>query len=242
VCVLLVSWRQRNDFRLVLAANRDEAYARPARRPENVRAGNARALAPRDLAAGGTWIGVASTGLVVAITNRRDGDADASRPSRGHLCRLALEQPDAAAVRRFLIAETRARTYNSFNLLHADREQAWVTSWNGTLRITELHPGVAVLSNDHALGEVAPPALAALQDDGGAVERLRETLQSFAARHDPEPESGLVICKHGATHGTVSSSLVFLPASAPAWIEYAAGPPCRAGFEIHALPSTARVS
>jgi len=241
VCVLLVSWRQRSDFPLVLAANRDEAYARPARRPEVVRAGNTWALAPRDLTAGGTWIGVAATGLVVAITNRRDGDFDAARPSRGHLCRLALEQPDAAAVQRFLVAETGARAYNSFNLLHADRDRAWVTSWNGTLQSTELRPGVAVLSNEHALGEVVSPGLAVLQDAGGALAELREALQSFAARHEPEPESGLVICKHGATHGTVSSSLVFVPASAAAWIEYAAGPPCCTGFAIHTLHSTGRV-
>ena len=241
MCVLLISWRQRVDHPLLLAANRDEAYARPCRGPERVQAGGTRALAPRDLVAGGTWIGLTAAGLVVAITNRRDGDFDPARPSRGRVCRLALEQDDAAGVQRFLEAETRARRYNSFNLLHADRERALVSCWNGKLTTVELRAGVAVLTNEHGPGELTPPAVEALQDERGGIDVLRESLRRFLGRHAPESAGGLVICKHGDTYGTVSSSLVFLPESTPGWLEHAPGPACRTPFTVHTLHDRARV-
>lgn len=241
VCVLLISWRQRTDLPLVVAANRDEAYARPSTVPERIRAAGGTGLAPRDGVAGGTWIGIAPKGLVVAITNRRDGDFDARRPSRGDLCRRALEQPDAASVHEFLKGATADRRTNSFNLFFADRRRAVVTSWNGALATLELQPGIYVLSNEHGFGEVEAPRFAALVDERIELVALRDALRSFLVQHEPEPRSGLVICKHGKLHGTVSSTLVFLPRDGPAWIEHAPGPPCRTAFTRYALPGTVPV-
>jgi hypothetical protein len=241
VCVLLISWNPRRRIPLVLAANRDEAYARPSTLPESVRTAHDQVLAPRDRIAGGTWIGIASSGLVAAITNRRDGDFDARRPSRGLLCRRALELADARAVRRFLEQEMRERRTNSFNLFYADRSHAWATSWNGALATVELRPGSWVLSNEHGVGEIEPPRLGPLLTDDPDFTELRTALRGFLARHDPEPRSGLVICKHGEDDGTVSSTLVFLPAGQPGWLEHAPGPPCSTEFVTSALYGAAPV-
>lgn len=237
MCLLLAAWRRRADLPLVLAANRDEAYDRPFSDPEPWRFGESWALAPRDLRAGGTWLGVESHGLVVAITNRRDGDHDPERPSRGALCRAALGRGSAAEVARWLSGELRRRRTNSFNLLFADRCQAFVARWNGALRTLPLPPGVHALSNEHGLGELELPGPAA--DTWGLEEpKLRIRLAAFLASHEALDAGGFRICKHGAQHGTVSAALVLLPAEGAPVLHWAPGPPCRAAFAPCVVPAT----
>ena len=236
MCLLLIAWRQRDDLPLVLAANRDEAYARDAVPPETLRLGTIAALAPRDLQAGGTWIGCAASGVVVAITNRPDGGRDPKRPSRGALCHSVLAQPGAVAARSWIEAEVQARTYNGFNLLIADRDTAFVASWNGRLSIVPLAPGLHVLTNDDDLDVLSLPSIRTLPWPA-PVATLRAALAAFLARHAPEPDQDLVVCKHGAAHGTVSSSLVFLPRTGLPWLEHAPGPACRTAFVAHRLPA-----
>jgi hypothetical protein len=187
MCVLVIGWRVRDDAPVVLAANRDEAYDRESAPPETIAAGAGWALAPRDRRAGGTWIGLSSSGLVVAITNRRGGDFDPARPSRGELCRAALAA------------------------------------------------GVHALSNDHALGELELDAARELPWRTATLEALGPELAAFLARHEPEPPSGLVVCKHGGRHGTVSSSVVVLSEGGGS-LAHAPGPPCRTAFVQHVLP------
>jgi len=57
MCLILVAWQWDPRYPLVVAANRDEFYARPSREvarwPENPAV-----LGGRDLEEGGTWLGV----------------------------------------------------------------------------------------------------------------------------------------------------------------------------------------
>ena len=73
----------------LLAANRDEVYARPFSSPRRWVA-DTPFWAPRDEEEGGTWIGVNRNGLVVAITNRSRLPAEGGRASRGLLVTGAL--------------------------------------------------------------------------------------------------------------------------------------------------------
>jgi uncharacterized protein with NRDE domain len=235
VCVLLIGWRCRDDLPLVVGANRDESRARPAAPPERVATRAGPALVPRDLQAGGTWEGARASGLVVVITNRRDGDFDATRPSRGSLCRAALEQPDAAAVRRFVADATRRQPYNSFNLFWADRDRAGVSSWNGRLVHVDLEPGVHALSNQHGPGELRLGELDGL-DWSLPPPALRAALRSLLADHAGRGPDGFRVCKHGELYGTVSSSLITVAAPPHAVrLEYAPGPPCATAWTTHEL-------
>src|SRR5262247_4444821 len=83
---------------LQIAANRDEFLARPAAAP--MPSVDGRWLAPRDLQAGGTWLGVNAAGLFVGVTNRTSGPRDATRRSRGLLVLDGLEAADAASLHR----------------------------------------------------------------------------------------------------------------------------------------------
>jgi uncharacterized protein with NRDE domain len=236
MCLLLAAWRRRSDLPLVLAANRDEAYERPFTGPEAWRAGTSWALAPRDLRAGGTWLGAAARGLVVVITNRRDGDHDPERSSRGLLCRAALGRDSAAGIARWLPVELEHRRTNSFNLLFADRRDAFVASWNGALEVLRLSPGVHALSNEHELGELALPGPAA---DTWELEEpeLRARLAGFLAAHAALDARGFRICKHGEEHGTVSAALIFLAARGAPDLHWAPGPPCRTAFARCSFPA-----
>lgn len=116
MCTILLGYRVFEQMPLVLAANRDEFYRRPAQRlgfwddePE--------VLAGRDLEGGGTWLGVSRQGRFAALTNFRDPKAVlAAAPSRGELVRdyLANRTSHQAFVERLTAEGDR---YSGFNLL-----------------------------------------------------------------------------------------------------------------------------
>src|SRR6266850_2262989 len=58
MCTLAVYVRQFADTPLVVAANRDEFFARPATPPELLTTAAPRIVGGRDLRAGGTWLGI----------------------------------------------------------------------------------------------------------------------------------------------------------------------------------------
>src|SRR6266540_1445981 len=79
MCTLLYQPWSDGEYAAVLGLNRDEFYARPAAPPrwwppEPQEGKGAGFVAPVDLRAGGTWFGLAETGLFVAITNGRASD------------------------------------------------------------------------------------------------------------------------------------------------------------------------
>ena len=68
MCLILFSYRMHKDFRLILAANRDEFYNRPTA-PLDYWSEHPGGLAGQDLKGNGTWVGVALEGRKAAVTN-----------------------------------------------------------------------------------------------------------------------------------------------------------------------------
>lgn len=135
-------------FPLVVAANRDEFFHRPAARlgwwtPE----GHAHPiLGGRDLSAGGTWMGLTATGRFALVTNvRRPGPAVSDGPSRGLIVPAWLQggqPPD-----RFW-AHVSLSGYAPFNLVAADFRRGecfWATNLRACGQRVER--GVTVISN-----------------------------------------------------------------------------------------------
>jgi uncharacterized protein with NRDE domain len=87
MCVLALWLGADPDTPMIVAANRDEFFARPAAPPSEIEAG---IIAGRDLQAGGTWLGVNRHGLFVAVTNRREPPRTPEALSRGLLTLEAL--------------------------------------------------------------------------------------------------------------------------------------------------------
>lgn len=144
MCLIVFAWRPDHAQPLVLAANRDEFYDRPAR-PLAHWEDAPHVLAGRDLEAGGAWLGIAAGGRFAALTNIRDPRQPPFGRSRGELVAEFLkgDLPPAAYLDTLM---PRAGNYAGFNLLLADAGQMWFfNSREGQPRLLE--PGVYGLSN-----------------------------------------------------------------------------------------------
>jgi uncharacterized protein with NRDE domain len=144
MCLIGWRWRPGAPERLLLLANRDESYDRPAL-PLHWW-DDAPVLAGRDLTAGGTWLGVSRSGRMAAITNHRDPKAQRpNAPSRGALVQQFLAGGETP--RDFLqrIAGDASR-YNPFNLLLFDGH-SFLGFESRRAAIVEIAPGVSGVSN-----------------------------------------------------------------------------------------------
>ncbi len=83
MCLIVVAHRASRRFPLVIAANRDEEYARPTR-PAHFWDDQPNILGGRDLRAGGSWLAMTTSGRVAAVTNLRGAMKPDAR-SRGVL-------------------------------------------------------------------------------------------------------------------------------------------------------------
>lgn len=148
MCLLTLALDESRRFPLVVAANRDEYFARAAARlawwtPEP---GALPILGGRDLDAGGTWLGLSAEGRLGLLTNVRDPSRiDPAAPSRGRIVPewlAARERVDQFWMRCALAG------YNGFNLIAADFAQGecyWAS--NDGSHPKRLERGVYGLSN-----------------------------------------------------------------------------------------------
>lgn len=157
MCLIVFSWQVISNHPLIAVANRDEYYSRPSA-PAAWWADFPQVFAPRDLQAGGTWMGVARLDYgghkFAAITNVRDGsEVLHNAPTRGKLVSDFLT--GKAQVEAY-IHQVAGKTdqYNGFNLLIGEiseqrQELCWLSNRNtadprnGQL----LTPGIYGLSN-----------------------------------------------------------------------------------------------
>ncbi len=145
MCLIFVAYRQRADYPLIVAANRDEYYRRPSA-VAHFWDDAPKVLAGRDLKALGTWLGVTREGRFAAITNfrapRRNRD---NAPSRGRLVGDYLRGQTSPGAYCKAISSS-AGAYNGFNLLLGDRDELWYYE-NEANVARALQPGLYGLSN-----------------------------------------------------------------------------------------------
>lgn len=155
MCTIICDFDPTSARRVALAANRDERYARPAE-PPALRDWDRPALAPLDLQARGTWLGINDRRVLAAITNRAGMPPDRDRLSRGGLVRTALAEPTArAAAAR--IAGLAASDYNGFHLLVVDGRTAHLVWGDGSqMRRADLHPGRIILTERSLAAKPVP--------------------------------------------------------------------------------------
>lgn len=145
MCLILLACDIHPEFRLVLAANRDEFYHRPAA-PLSFWQDAPQVLAGRDLKAGGTWLGMSRTGKISAITNYRDPASILNdAPTRGALVTDYLAG-DETAPSYLSRVQSKGDQYNGFNLLAGTSQDLYYYSnREGTFR--RVAPGIHGLSN-----------------------------------------------------------------------------------------------
>lgn len=146
MCLIVFAWRPSHPQPLIVAANRDEFYARPtlalAQWPDAPQV-----YAGRDLEAGGTWLGIgaAGGGRFAALTNIRDPGQPTGLRSRGELVARYLAGSQSLDDYLAEIA-SRAGEYTGFNLLVGDAQRLYYLS-SVDPRPMQLEEGVYGLSN-----------------------------------------------------------------------------------------------
>jgi uncharacterized protein with NRDE domain len=225
---------------LVVAANRDEVYARPTRPPE--------LLAPNiaggvDALSGGTWLAIHRDGRFAAVTNQRAlAPVAPGLRSRG----LAVRELIAADDPERYVAAIDPTQYASMNLVWGDARGVSIAyaRREGTLDIERLGRGISVLCNDR-LGADGFPRGVRLHD---AIARAplswpaaAPALEAALADHTREapPPSHLppelareltATCIHTPGYGTRSSTIfAAAPGETLAYL-HADGPPCTMPF------------
>lgn len=154
MCLIAFSWNTHPQWRLVVAANRDEWRDRPAA-PANWWHDNRQILAGRDLKANGTWLGITRGGRFAALTNFRDpADRKSDAPTRGALVSdfLAGTMTAEDYLSRLVID---AHRYQGFNLIAGDVRDRLFCFGSREGRFAAISPGVHALSN-HMLNEPWP--------------------------------------------------------------------------------------
>ncbi|MHC4547700.1 MAG: NRDE family protein [Planctomycetota bacterium] len=219
MCVLICRIGQQP----LLAANRDEAYARPFSAPRRWVAGTP-FWAPRDEEEGGTWIGVNRNGLVAALANRSRLAERKGLSSRGHLVTGALARPDLESASAWVRSELARAPRNPCQLLLVQGAVGRLLLI-GPERVgsDEIAPGLHVLSNLHDPDEI---------DFGLAADAGWHEIRPILADPRPHLPRGLAVCKRADWRGTVASALIepgrrFL---------FAPGPPDEVAYEPVAYP------
>jgi uncharacterized protein with NRDE domain len=242
VCTLFVAFRSVEGAPLVVAANRDERLDRPSVGPAPWT--GERFVAPRDLRAGGTWLGLTAGGLFVGVTNRfgvlSPGRGHAARRSRGELVVEALRAPSARELHASLASLDPLR-FNAFHLLYADRDAAFVTWSDGaTLRQDALAPGVHVVT-ESSLGARDEGRTSAVLARGRSMSRAAPdvpALQAMMRVHgEHSPLEGTCVHIPALDYGTRSSMILTLrDAPRDATMFWAEGAPCTNEYAPVALP------
>jgi uncharacterized protein with NRDE domain len=142
MCLVLLSYQPGSDFPLVVAANRDEFYARPAK-SAHYWEDAPDVFGGRDLSAGGTWLGVTTSGRFATVTNFAE-ESDGPEPplSRGALVGGFLAGTSGA---HEFAHGIHGPDYRGFNLLAYDGKALAYTSNRGFTE--DLSPGTYGLAN-----------------------------------------------------------------------------------------------
>ncbi len=255
MCTLIVRHRPDAAYPTVIAANRDEFYARAWSPPQLLDTAPV-IFGGRDEQQGGTWLGFTEAGVFVGLTNQRNfAGYEPARRSRGQLVLDALRRETVDGVTDYFRALDTSR-YNDFNVMFGDGIELWVAygrAASGSVELERLAPGVHVLCNDRldspaypkahlikdavrAIGDAPWPQmqrqLAAIVADTSVPSVSELPPLSPDAAFDLETERRLqAICIRTPAYGTVSSTIA---AIVPGRVEkyfFAPGPPDQTAFE-----------
>lgn len=217
MCLIVWAVGMSSRWPLVIAANRDEYWARPTLPLAQWQTVAGQPITSgRDVRAGGTWMGMSPAGRVAFLTNVREpGVADASWCSRGALVTRWLEGVDASAgdLVKALQAEARLNPrcgeFGGFNLVLGDVATGvwlWVSNRLDSARVPpeqwpsrRLAPGVYGVSN------------AALNTPWPKTVQLTAALTAALAQSDTQPQ--LEVALLSALASRVRCSAQQLPAT-----------------------------
>lgn len=231
MCFVAVALGISKNFPLIVAANRDEVFSRPAE-PLTRWTDTPAVIAGRDLSAGGTWLGLSQEGRFAALTNC--GTASVSRKpgtlSRGIIVKDFLLGHDDTLRDIESGALADRSDYGGFNLIAGTSSKVSILS-NATSFHSSETSGVFVLSNcpPHVqwpktrVGEIRFSELLGFSERSGGKEGLKNVLFEFLGDSTPvESSTGVsddsalsnpferVVFVSGSYYGTRASSVIMV--------------------------------
>lgn len=241
MCLIAWNWQPDSATPLLLLANRDEFYARPALplhwwKPA---ANGTQILAGMDLQGGGTWLGLSRSGRLAALTNYRSATPQRTdTPSRGDLVAGFLYSDlDANTYLRQLAAH--CAQYNPFNLLVYDGQHLMGLE-SRDAKVLAKQPGLGAVSN--ADFQTPWPKLTQLRTKlaAHASQGISDLRSLFPLLHDPTlapdaalPHTGVPLALERVLsstfiatpeYGTRACSVVALHRNHAEFIEQSFGP------------------
>ena len=172
MCLIVFAYNYHPDYRLILAANRDEFYPR-ATRPMQFWTDQPALLAGQDLEQGGTWLGISRNGRFSALTNYRDGrNRNQGQRSRGF---LPLEFLQSRLSCKQFIDSIQIEEFDGFNQLIDDGSDLYYLSNRTEPR--PVFPGIHGLSN------------ALLNSPWPKLESRKSALQEIIDHSSPDPDA-----------------------------------------------------
>ena len=194
MCLILFAYDVHPVYKLIVAANRDEAYARPTAAVDfwsdapNV-------LAGRDLEKMGTWMGVTTSGRFAALTNYRNPqETTKGKRSRGEIVSNFLKGNEHPKSYIENIAHGDS-SYPGYNLLTGNLDELFYSS-NVGRKVEKLKPGIYGVSN-HLLDSDWPKVRIGKTELQRAVDEHRDKpelvdeLFSILKNADPAPDDSL---------------------------------------------------
>jgi uncharacterized protein with NRDE domain len=146
MCLIVLAYKYHPDYKLILAANRDEFYERPSEAAKFWK-DKPSMLAGKDLKEGGTWCGITKDGRLAAITNYRNiKSIKNDAVSRGKIVTDYLTgsySPEQFAE----ILTNSAEQYNGYSLVLGDESTNLFFFSNQTKKLEKIQPGIHGLSN-----------------------------------------------------------------------------------------------
>ena len=222
MCLVVIAHRASARYPLVIAANRDEEYARPSRTAGWWEEGSV--VGGRDSLHGGSWLAISRDGRYAAVTNLRGATRPATGRSRGELVSDFVRGTDGAESFARSV-EARAGSYGGFHLF-VGRAGDDLAQLSGTTHL--LGPGIHGLSN--APAEIVwPKVTTAIEAMRGALESaspssMAESLLRLL-RLEPshgDPTHDLFV--RGERYGTRASTVVVATATHVLFVEQNFGP------------------
>ncbi|MCP4950802.1 MAG: NRDE family protein [Proteobacteria bacterium] len=225
MCFVAVALNCHPEFPFIVAANRDEYFARPSV-GIHVWDTSVPIVAGKDLSAGGAWLGLSTDGRFAALTNCRSSLVTSSpgKLSRGDLVRKFLEK-DPEILRRIKNGDLQQDyRFGGFNLITGSIKRLDIVS--NTSPLTEkLTEGVKTLSN-HTPDTIWPKThigkrkFKTIIDSNTNQNKLRSGLFSFLTNSNPvdnvrsseDPSDHLksVIFARGDQYGTRASTVILV--------------------------------
>lgn len=170
MCLINFHLQEHPNYKLIVAANRDEFYDRPTS-PAHFWEDKPNILAGRDLEQMGTWLGINKQGQFAALTNFRDPTLEnIEKISRGEIVTNYLTEN--VSPKKFLAnLHENGEKYNGFNVLVGDSEKLYYYN-NIEQKIKRVSQGTHALSN-HMLNTAWPK-----------VEKGKADLRNYVMSHE----------------------------------------------------------